>query len=367
MLETAPISLVVLLSLGCASPDAPAALKQRADRQEASFPARRPVPGLLGEPLLLPRGWPNWGRFTAGHDGAPHLFFTEDKRVVVYGDDEELASTVQLDVECCGVLALPRGEELACLLTRASDDYRRTADYLCAFDSGWQQAWSWRPEPPGLKSMTLLWTNTGAQGVVVATESEIVALDHTGNVRWTLERNEPPGRLLSHPRLPGVLYSTHPAIQRFEVSTEGITPAGAPFGEKDVEHRSGVLFPDADGRLALLIGVGPRWHCVMSGVRFDESGKKLWTATLPGHLGAVTALEIPGTPLLFAVTDETGRLYVLDENGALLHQEPFPLESEGQGRTTYSLAAGELHSGTWAIYLRAHEGGNLWLVDPSAL
>ena len=286
MLETTTIPLAILLSLACASPDEPTAPEPHTDRQEASFPARRPVPGLLGESMALPRGWPDWGSFTAGHGGAPHLYFTEDKRVVEYGDDEKLASTIELEVECCGMLALPRGEEIACLLTRASDDYRRTADYLCAFDSSWKPAWSWRPEPPGVNSMTLLRTDSGIEGVVVSTKSAIVALDHGGEDRWTLKSSDSPGRLLSHPALPGVLFSTSPEIQRFEVSAEGITPSECRFRqEENFETRDGLLFPDANGRPSLLIGVGHHWHRVRTVARFDETGKRLWSVTLAGCLG----------------------------------------------------------------------------------
>jgi len=314
----------------------------------------------------LPSRWPYSGDFLTDPSGKPHLYFTDERRIVVYGDDRELATTFEPGRDCEGLLTLPA--ESACFVTRAADEPRRDRDYLCAFDASFEPVWTFRPEPPGIRAMEPLRTEAGVAGVVVTTKSELVALDPTGAVLWRCALHDPPWRLYSHPALPGVLYTLFPEMQRYEVTAASVTPVGEAIPlDRCLRHRTGVLFPDERGRPSLIVAA--EWRGVGTVVRrLDEGGTSPWTVTLPAALGDLAMLEVPGKPRVFVVTVESGELHVLDERGALLQVASFPVERDDDDRRiTYRLAAGELYAGEWAVYLRTTEGGYLYRVDPAKL
>ena len=337
-----------------------------ARRREASFPGRRLVPGLIGEPEVLPTR-PRRGDFTRDHAGEPRLIISGSRTLNGVGEEERPGFAIKTDHYCHGVLALPRGEKIECLLTLASDESTHHADYVSAIDRRGKFLWTWRPADSGVADIALLHTKEGVMGTIVSAESKLVALNHEGEILWKWEEFTPAYELLTHPELPGVLFVEFGDFDRIEVSAEGVELRRKGVRpERRVYSSCAELFPDAEGRPSL-VAAGAGDESVPTVARFDERGKVLWRAILPGRIGELAMLEAPGRPRLLAITADTGQLYVLDENGFLLHEAEFPGESAKGNRPTYCLSAGEVSPAEWALYLNTLEGSYLYAIDLSAL
>ena len=255
------------------------------DRREASFPGQRPVPGLIGEPAALPPGTPRRGDFTRDHSGESRLFISGEKGLNGFGGAARSDLLIKTDHHCDGVLALPRAEGIECLLTLAADDFTRRRGYVSAIDRRGKFLWTWRPADSGVADIALLYTEAGVMGAIVSAESKLVALNHEGEILWKWEEFTPAYELLTHPELPGVLFVEFGNFDWFEVSVDGVELRDTGLRpERRVYSTCAELFPDAAGRPSL-VAAGAGDDSVPTVVRFDERGKVLWSAILPGSVG----------------------------------------------------------------------------------
>ncbi len=336
-----------------------------AKRSEASFPKRQLHPDLLGAARTLRDHADAKGQFSYDFEGQPALLLSESKRLDVFAAGERVASTRDLEFYCMRMLTLPGKDGVNYVLTASSQEPWGDGDFISAVDREGATLWTYQPEKSRVQGLAPLRTPDGLVGSVVAAGSKLYALDHSGELLWKCDPFTPTYDLLSHPELPGLLYTIHGQLGRFRITRESCKFAGLPIRAK-LYAGHGQLFPDREGRAALILA-GAGKNSVPTVARVAEDGKTLWSATLPGRVGGLAMLEAPGKPRLFVLTCDSGQLFVIDAAGTLLHEQPLPDIASSGPTSTYGLSAGQLSPGEWGIHLKLLSKCYLYSVDFSVL
>ncbi|GJM20537.1 MAG: hypothetical protein DHS20C15_04520 [Planctomycetota bacterium] len=353
-----------------------------ARKAQRSVPAERLQAGLLGEPIQLSVSRDEPAHFTSSEPIAVVQPLTASFVRDANGDSALAVSlgagyrTLDAQGALTPLVRLPSfatsmrshepgpGQALQTLVL-ASGAPTLSAQELLALDANGALLWRWRSDDGSISDAAPVFTETGAAGVVVAANSELVGLDLQGQVRWRREAFTPAYELATHARLPGLVLTVFGDLKVFDVEENRLSDSprelSAPAYVTSME-----LFPAADGTPALVVsGSGEQGMFVLA--RLDLTGRVAWQAEIPERVQSLALLETEHDERLIAVATAALELLIFDEHGTLLNVTDLPDPNFGGRSGPITLSAGTLADGRSALAVKLMTFGYLYPLDLSVL
>jgi hypothetical protein len=346
---------------------------QRLRTWPESFPRTQLVEGLLAARQVVRRPYHETLRFAPGPDGIERLW-SETRDGVV-------ALTPALEPDA--TYTLPEGQSLLTwvhakgrapfALTRSGG---HGSEEIHAFVQGGERRWTF-PCPRGrFEAWTLLHDETGPAGVLVGLGGEpgVAALHLDGTPRWSLPNHHVIYDVTSHPALPGyaleiggdaVLMREQPGGAAVSVVL-GRQGPGMSRLDAGSYLTHGALFPDAEGRPALLVS-GQSGDDPPVLVRLAHDGSEVWRADLANEPEALLRLETDVGPRLFVVVTEAGEVLVVGEDGTLHARERLPDVSTTERTPVYECDAGPWAPGVHGLTVELLHATYAWHAHPEVL
>lgn len=334
-----------------------------------SFPAEDLVPGLVGKAVFIPRQAerdPSFLEVMRWFDGKPHVVCGFDPGIPSFGHRAELrvASGVSTEFlswpvphEVQGLVLAPTssgGQQLIALVDQEHAPGRPSSwECVVAWDPEGKQLWRWEAERRFLDGIALLYGYAGPIGVAIGGGGEmgIAAVGLDGEHLWDVPETGVIDEIRSHPGLPGLFLYVGSDLTIYHYSSRSLGAAMEPDVDWLFEDR-GLLFPDAQGRPALVLAGKTSHRHIPTICRVTGEGQKLWEARIPTEITGLEMLEPEGAPRLIVFTTDRGELFVLDDAGVLRWKGELPLARQDGGVETIRLAAGEIAPGRYGLLVR---------------
>ncbi len=356
--------------------------ESQVERPDLDFPAEDLRPELLGEAVVLPtqgRRDPDFVAAMPWFDGKPRLVSGFGPGLESFGDRGELCITtgdlaeparwpMPYDLHALACAPIPAG---GLQLVGLVDD--REAE------KSWQTvvAWSaeglerWRVKTPErfLKDVVVLHGQDGPIGFAIAAggDTGLVAVDLEGKPLWNVPRQFVLYGLGTHPRLPGYVLAVGGGAVVFRHTNKQVGVHYATPRTFGIYVGHGVLFPDSEGKPALVLAGKVHKGDLPTLRRIDGKGRTIWNVVFPVQIEGLALLEPQGGPRLLAVTTERGELFLVDDAGTLRWRGETP-EADSEDRVaTYQLAAGEIGPGEYGVLVRLLGDSYLYRLDLNAL
>lgn len=334
-----------------------------------SFPAKALAADLVGKPVMIPRQARRDPTFLAAmpwFDGRPHVVYAFDSGVPSFGHRAELRIASGMapeyerwplpqEVEALALLPTPEGGQQLVALD-SEEGVEKSADSwetVVAWSPEGELRWQWHCASRFLRGLAVLYGKEGPRGVVVAPGGEegLVVLDLEGRTLCALPKEYVVYDLRAHPALPDMVLKIGTEDRILHYADHALE-SGPGFSEADLFIQHGVLFPDADGRPAVVLAGSASRGETPTVCRVSADAEVVWKVQVPVEITGLEMLEPAGAPRLLVVTTDQGELLVLDDGGVLRWQGELPFARADGGVETILLAAGEIAPGEYGILVK---------------
>jgi len=294
-------------------------------KPDVAFPSESPAEALW--PLSRLQRTDLRGRFEVWFDGHPTLILGSETALSPH--DAGLAAggpaTVPLHVKDILSLPLaPRRWRWVVLGNEPGAGWSSDPALAVCLDERREELWRYEPQRDGIETACRLYAPDRCLGVAFGAGGAegVVAFSSDGEELFRRPRTYVTYGMSSHPRVPDCWLRCGGNLALYD--NRGNLVAGGPAAPLDMRKvgghyfhaRHAVLAAGFDGS-ATVVAAGSGRNSEPRIVRFDDTLRALWSATLPDRITALALLDPGDREPLCAATTDAGDLFVFDLAGTL--------------------------------------------------